>query len=161
MSLDIKTPLGQKSLQQEREAHDIIRKKWGVEIVETPKDSIAAGDGFLIRNGEIVAFFETKCRYDMTYEQLLDRGTWLVTMDKIKKCKAVSKLLQVPFLGFLYLLPNSEPNQKLLLFVKITDNRGEYTFEFKVIEEPTQRTINGGETVRANAHFPVDQIKVV
>lgn len=161
MTLDINTPKGQKSLKEEREAHEIIKKKWKVDVIETPKDAISAGDGFLTRNGEIVAFFETKCRYDMDYEQLIDRGSWLVTMNKIKKCKAVSKLLQVPFLGFLYLLPERNPSQKILLFWKITNNAGEYEFEFDVRSEPTQRTVNGGETIRENAYFPVDKMKVV
>lgn len=161
MSLDINTPLGQKSLEQERETQAIIKKKWSVDIIETPKNSIAAGDGFLIRNGEIIAFFETKCRYDMTYEELIDRGSWLVTMDKIKKCQAVSKLLQVPFLGFLYLLPKSNVNQKLLLFWKITDHNGEYVFKFEKWAEPTQRTVNGGETIRVNAYLPTDHMKFV
>lgn len=161
MKLDINTPLGQKSLEHEREAHSIIKKKWAVEIVETPKSTIAVGDGFLIKDGVTVAFFETKCRYDMTYEELLDRGSWLVTLEKIMNCKKVSELLRVPFIGFLYLLPKSEPTQKLLAYWKITDSAGEFIFEFEKYEQTTQRTINGGETVRENAYFPVNQMKLV
>lgn len=159
--LDINTPKGQISLEQEREAHAIISKKWNVSVIETPKKSIATGDGFLVRNGEIIAFFETKCRYDMSYEELLNRGSWLVTLKKIEKCKAVSRLLQVPFLGFLYLLPKDNPTEKVLLFWKITNEDGEYAFNFDVQEQPTQRTINGGETIRKNAYFSINQMKVV
>lgn len=161
MKLDINTEKGQKSLTDERKAHDIIERCWKLDVVETPKSKISVGDGFLIKNGVITAFFETKCRYDMTYDQLLDRGSWLVTNEKIKACRTVSKLLQVPFLGFLYLLPKSDPSQELLLFWKITNENGEYAFNFDVREEQTQRTINGGQTVRLNAYFPVDQMKQV
>ncbi len=161
LNLDINTPLGQKSLEEEREVHSIIESKWGLKVIETPKNSISSGDGFLIRNDEVVAFFETKCRYDMTYEQLLDRGSWLVTMDKIKKCKVVSKLLQIPFIGFLYLLPKSDPGQRLLLYWKITNDKGDFNFDFEIMEELTQKTINGGEIVRMNAYFPTDKMKVV
>lgn len=161
MALDISTPKGQESLTQEREVQEIISKKWNVSVVETPKESIAACDGLLIKDGIIVACFETKCRYDMTYEQLLDRGSWLITMDKVKKCKVISKLLRVPFIGFLYLLPSSDPSEKILLFWKITNNKGNFNFDFKVMKEPTQQTINGGETVRENAYLPVNQMKVV
>lgn len=159
--LDINTPKGQKSLEHERAAHVIIENKWNVSVVETPKDSIAVGDGFLIKDGLIKAFFETKCRYDMTYEDLVNRGSWLVTYSKIEKCKRVSKLLCVPFIGFLYLLPNSDPQQKILLYWKITNKDGEYDFEFDVQDQHTQQTINGGETLRKNAYFPISQMKQV
>jgi hypothetical protein len=161
MSLDINTPLGQKSLQEEREVHETIRRKWGVEVIETPKDSTATGDGFLVKNGEIVAFFECKCRYDMTYDELLNRGSWLVTMDKVKKCRTVSKLLQVPFIGILYLLPESDPKQRVMVYWKITDKQGNYIFNFEVREEPTQKTVNGGEIVRLNAYFPIEYMKSI
>jgi hypothetical protein len=161
MNLDINTPKGQKSLVHEREAHDIIKRRMSYQVVETPKSTIAVGDGFLIKDGEVFAFFETKCRYDMTYEQLLDRGSWLITYEKILKCQEVSKLLQVPFYGFLYLLPKREPTQKLLLYSEITNDHGEFMFEIKHFEEPTQKTINGGNAIRDNGHIPVNQLKVV
>lgn len=161
MGLDINTTKGQISLTQEREVQEIISNKWKVDVIETGKDSIAACDGLLCRNNVIVACFETKCRYDMTYEELLERGSWLVTFDKIKKCQLVSKLLQVPFIGFLYLLPKSDPEQKLLVYWKITDNKGNFVFDFEVMEQATQRTINGGETVRRNAYLPVNEMVIL
>lgn len=161
MNLDINTVKGQQSLCDERKAHNIIEKFWKIDVVETPKNKIAVGDGFLIKDGVIVAFFETKCRYDMTYAELLDRGSWLVTYEKIKACRVVSKLLQVPFLGFLYLLPKSDPTQEILLYWKITQENGEYEFDFDVSQQETQRSINGGISNRINAYFPVQKMKQV
>jgi hypothetical protein len=157
MGLDINTPKGQESLSQEHQTHQIIKRNWKLDIIETPKDSTAACDGFLIKNGVIVALFETKCR-NLTYNELINYDTWLITMAKIAKCKSLSKLLRVPFIGFLYLVSESNP---ILLSVKITNNKGEYLFEFEQIEEPTQANINGGVAVRVNAHIPVDKLKQV
>lgn len=161
MKLDINTEKGQQSLSDERKAHSIIENCWNINVIETPKNKISVGDGFLIKDGVIKAFFETKCRYDMTYSELIDRGSWLVTNDKIKACRTISKLLQVPFIGFLYLLPKSDPSQELLLYWKITNDDGEYVFNFEVKQQETQRSINGGISNRINAYFPVEHMRQV
>lgn len=160
MSLDINTVRGQISLEQEREVQDIIKKCWNVEIIETPKSTSAKCDGFLVRNNEIIALFETKCRYDMGYSDLVDRGSWLITYDKILECKKLSEMLQVPFIGFLYLAPKSS-KERVLLFWKITDNEGKFVFEFDVYDQETQKTINGGTIVRKNAYLPINESQFV
>lgn len=154
MALDINTEKGQESLVHEREVQEIIKNNWKFSIIETPKLNSSKCDGFLVQDGNIVALFETKCRYDMTYSELLERGTWLVTLEKIEACKQLSNLLQVPFIGFLYLRPKHS-TERILLFWKITNENGDYEFEFDTYEQKTQRTINGGTTVRKNAYLPV------
>lgn len=161
MSLDINTKKGQESLIHEREVQEIIKKKWKLGVLETPKLGISACDGFLIKKNEMVALFETKCRYDMTYEELLTRGSWLITEEKIKKCKTLSILLQIPFYGFLYLLPKSNPDEKILLCWKITNEKGKYLFDFEVRNEQTQRSINGGQADRYNAYLPIDKMNII
>lgn len=160
MNLDINTPKGQESLSHEREVQDILKKCWNVSIVETPKTTSSKCDGFLVRDNNIVALFETKCRYDMTYSDLLERSTWLVTLEKIESCKQLSELLQVPFIGLLYLRPK-QSNERLLLFWKITNENGEYVFSFESYDQETQKTINGGKIVRKNAYLPVEHAKIV
>lgn len=160
MRLDINTEKGQKSLQHEREVQDIIRNNWKVSIIETPKLHSSKCDGFLVRDNNIIALFETKCRYDMTYSELLERGTWLVTLEKIEACKKISTLLQIPFIGFLYLRPNHS-DERILLFWKITNTNGDYLFEFESYEQETQKTINGGTIVRKNAYLPIDMCSFV
>lgn len=154
-NLDINTKKGQESLIHEREVQEIIKNNWKVSIIETPKIHSAKCDGFLVRDNNIIALFETKCRYDMTYSELLERETWLVTLEKIEACKQLSKLLQVPFLGFLYLRPKHS-TERVLLYWKITNIQGEYEFEFSSYEQETQKTINGGTIIRKNAYLPVE-----
>lgn len=96
----------------------------------------------------------------MTYNKLLERGSWLITHDKIRGCQKISEFLQIPFIGFLYLAPKHS-DERVLLFWKITNNKGKYLFEFDVHEEETQRTINGGKTTRMNAYLPVEQSQFV
>lgn len=160
MGLDINTEKGQKSLADEHAAHTIIKNLWKVDIIETPKNSPAKCDGFLVKDNVITALFETKCRYDMDYQKLLERGTWLVTYEKIAACRKLSQSLGVPFFGFLYLLPRSSDEQ-LLLYWEITDGKGEYQFKFQIDKEETQKTINGSRIVRENAYLPVEYSKIV
>lgn len=160
MRLDINSERGQKSLEQEREVQSFVKHCWNVDIIETPKISSSKCDGFLVRNNEILALFETKCRYDMSYSDLVDRGSWLITYDKILQCKKISEMLQVPFIGFLYLAPKAS-NERVLLFVKITDKTGNFVFEFETYNQETQKTINGGTIIRENAYIPVDQLEFV
>lgn len=160
MNLDINTPNGQISLNHEKEAQNWIKRKWKVEIIETLKHTAAKCDGFIVREDQCIAVFETKCRYDMTYKKLVEeRGTWLISYEKILYGQQVSKILQIPFLGFLYLIPNEAPEDKVLLFWKITDSNGEFCFDFQITEqEETQKTCNKekGTIIRPNAHLPVE-----
>lgn len=160
--LDINTEKGQLSLKDERDAQEIVKKCWGVSIIETPKKSTAKCDGLLVKNEtELIACFETKCRYDMTYELLQERGSWLITLEKLKKGSQISKLLQVPYYGFLYLLPESNPEEKILLYVKITNSNGEFLFDIEESVQTTRMTINGGEIDRLNGYIPVDKLTII
>lgn len=108
-------------------------------------------DGFLLRNNIIIALFESKCR-NLNLQKLEEYGSWLVTHEKIKKCKFLSEYLKVPFLGFLHLIDDN-----LTMFWKITDKNGDYMFSFEHGESLTQKTINGGEIIRDNALLPVNK----
>jgi len=160
MELDIDTKKGQESLIFEREVQEIIKNSWNVNILETPKNTSAKCDGFLYRDNNMLAVFETKCRFDMTYSELLERGSWLITYEKILGCKRLSEYLQIPFLGFLYLCPRNS-NERVLLFWKITDNKGNYFFDFEIQKQETQKTINGGLITRENAYLPVESSEFV
>ena len=61
-------------------------------------------------------------------------------------------MLRVPFLGFLYLIPD-----EMIFYWKITDNMGDFNFGFDVRRTSTQRTINGGRALRMNAYLPLDR----
>lgn len=154
-NLDINTQLGQKSLMQENKMLEYIKKAWNVDIIETNKKEDASCDGFLVRNNTIIALFESKCR-NLSHIELTNYGSWLITFDKLEKCREISKLLKVPFLGFLYLVKDN-----IVLFWKISDKNGEYVFEFNHYDSKTQKTVNGGSIVRDNAYLPIEYSEYV
>jgi len=153
--LDINTPLGQESLRKEEKMIEYIKKCWDVEIIITNKNKDAACDGFIVRNSEIIALFESKCR-DLSYEELETYGSWLITYKKLEKCRILSQYLRVPFLGFLNLNKDN-----IVLFWKITGDNGKYLFDINHYESETQKTINGGKTIRDNAYLLVEHAKFV
>lgn len=150
MQLDINTPKGQLTLQQEQYVIENIRNKWGVDVVLTNKKREACYDGMIVKDGNAVAVIEIKCR-DMSYDQMMKwGGTWLITHQKLVDCAQISKLSTVPLLGFLYLVPDNR-----ILYWKITDDKGEFIFDFRVEETITQYCVNGGEALRKNAYLDV------
>ena len=152
--MDILTSKGQKSLEYERQMLDTIRKhickrhKDNSYLIETDKDMDAKVDGMIDKQGQLSGVFESKCR-DMTLMKLMEFGSWLVTFDKIMDGKRLSEMLRVPFIGFLYLIPD-----QIIMYWKITDKYGNFLFNFDVKNTRTQKTINGGSIIRTNAYLP-------
>lgn len=148
MELDINTPKGQISLQQEERMLKYISECWNLDIVNTKKEGDAVCDGFLIKNDTVVGLFESKCR-NLSLIELEDYGSWLVTHEKIEKCRLLSEYLRVPFIGFLRLNKSN-----IVMYWKITDDKGQYLFDFEHMKTETQKTINGGTIIRDNAFLP-------
>jgi hypothetical protein len=157
--LDINSEKGRKTVEQENKMLRFIEKCWGVTAVVTKKKddhADAVCDGFLIKDGEVIALFEDKCR-KMTMEQLKKYNSWLITHEKIKKCRLLSEYLRIPFIGFLYLLDDD-----IIMHWNITDSDGRYLFEFTHEETSTRRTINDDtQTIRDNAYLPLSAGKIV
>jgi len=152
MNLDIDTPKGQISLQQERQLLDSLRAAYpGKCFVETKKDMPAQIDGVIIEKRTLIGVFESKCR-NMTSEQMHKfNDQWLVTYEKIVAGAEISKRLRVPFYGFLFLI-----DEPIGLNVKITDNEGNFIPDIKIERTKTQRTINGGSIIRTNAYISLE-----
>jgi len=155
MNLDINTPKGKKSLEGEREAIEKFEKgNPGYHYAETPKDEPASIDGIIHREGVIRAIVEVKVR-NMTRQKLTSYADkWLITASKVERGKQISKHLRVPFMGFLYLIP-----ERRLFILPVTDSQGEYLFQFQTKESHTQKTCNGGVVVRLNAYLPMDSAR--
>lgn len=155
MSLDINTPKGQETLLQERRAAELYTRKYpGLHYIDTKKAREAAVDAMLVdkHSNEIVACVETKCReFSMkTFLRQFD-CRWLVTFDKIRKGMDVAEALCVPLVGILYLVPDD-----IVVWKTIYDpDRGLLT-PLKVERTETQRTVNGGSIIRANAFLDMD-----
>ena len=103
--MDILTKKGQKSLEYERIMLERISVLKNVNIIETDKNMDAKVDGMISQDNQLTGIFESKCR-DMSLMQLRKFGSWLVTFDKILDGRKLSQLLRVPFIGFLYLIPD-------------------------------------------------------
>lgn len=151
--MDVLTPRGQEAVARERDAAaifeaEMLRRGRSVRYVPTRKDRPATVDAVIVENDEVVAVVETKCRSD--FDLATFRGEygsrWLVTFDKIERCRIVAAGLSVPLLGFLYVVRDG-----VLLWVQIADARGEFVVPFDVRVTPTTATCNGGEARRANA----------
>jgi len=155
--MDILTEKGQKSLEYEREMLERIRHnlcnthKEDSYLIETDKNMDAKVDGIIVTNNQVSGIFESKCR-NLSLMQLVDFGSWLITLDKIMDGKQLSEMLRVPYIGFLYLIKD-----KIIMYWKITDKYGDFTFDFEVKKTKTQKTINGGVVYRTNAYLPFEK----
>jgi hypothetical protein len=154
--LDINTPAGQKTLEQERSAmQKYLQHHPELSIVETLKTTDAKADGMLVKGGTICGVYEVKCR-NMTEEQLRQYGSWLITNRKLQHGKTLSTLLRVPYFGILYLVPDDR-----IYVWMITDEEGRYTFEFSKERTLTRRCVSGGTAFRENAFLDIKNIHEV
>ena len=150
MGLDINTEKGEETKKQEIKTLKYVSKCWDIKIKTTDKDKPIAYDGVMIIDDKIVGILEVKNR-QYTLEQFEIWGSWLVTFSKLEKCRLIAKEMKVPFYGFLGIEPD-----KLVMFWKISDEDGNYLFDFKHHNSLTQATVNGGEAYRDNAFLPLE-----
>lgn len=155
--LDVNSPKGQESLVHEMRAVQLWQHHYpDFTYVHTPKDGSALVDAVIVEHHEadIVAIVEQKSR-NMSLEQLLKWDMeWLVTYAKIEAGRITARALGVPFIGFLYLIPDD-----LLITKQLSDANGEWTCEFRVDMTETQETINGGKITRENAFIDLTEAK--
>ena len=149
MSLDINTPRGVLSKHYEEIAVcKYLAHFPDSDVAFTPKDQPAVLDAFIVKNGVISTGIEVKTR-NLTMEQLhAYNDDWLVTFDKLDKCRVVCQQLGIEFVGFLYLIP-----EDTLLMKRISNEQGEWVAKFYTDKTITQRTINGGSIERVNAYI--------
>jgi len=157
--MDISTPRGQETLVQEARAVRLWHgKNPNFQYCETPKDTPAAVDAGLIKDGVIKAVVETKCRRDLTVEKLVREydWKWLVTTEKIHKGRYVAEALQVPFLGFLYLV-----DEDVLLYQVLWEPKFGWKPEIEERITRTQSTVNGGSIMRENSFIDMSNAKQI
>lgn len=157
--MDILTKKGQLTLTDEKRAVQIFNYYYpDFEYIETPKNKPAIVDAFLIKDNELFAIVETKCRYKLETDYFLNNfdGKWLVTYEKIESARQISKNLGVQLVGFLYLKDSDS-----LLVATISDNNGLYSQKVTIEATETQKTINGGRIIRNNAYIDMNEAKVL
>ena len=153
--MNILTKRGLSSLKYEEKAIG----KWmqiypGYDFIHTPKDRYSAVDGMLYKKRVLDAVVETRTR-NITRQRLRDLDdTLIVTLEKIHKGKQLSQLLCVPFVFLVYLIPEDR-----LFTFGMTNNHGEWAFDFVSRKTITQRNINGGTAERTNAFLPMTKAK--
>jgi hypothetical protein len=159
VGLDILTPKGQQTVADLDRAVALWEfNNPGYRYCRTPVDSPCPVDGLLIdRAGTLKGVVETKCRYDLTERKFEDeyKSEWLVTMDKLVRGARVASQLCVPYYGFLFLVSDT-----VLLTRKIADSQGQFCVPFRCDNTVTQRTVNGGEAIRANAYVDMRSSRV-
>ena len=148
MPLDINTPRGQRTLEQEHRAAHIIVSAWrGVRYISTPKDEAAAIDALILREDDLCAVAEVKCR-ECTLATLRGayKNEWLVTASKLDEAVEVARRLVVPFWCFVYLVPDD-----VVLRVKVWEPERGWIAKIRKEKTVTQATVNGGSALRLNA----------
>jgi hypothetical protein len=156
--LDIETPLGQETLDHERRSIELWARNYpNLYYCETPKDRPASVDGILTtRDDRIVAVVEQKSR-DTTLRQLAAWDCeWLVTQSKIDKGRDLAMHLCVPFLGFLYLIPDDA-----LVVRRIANENGSWAATIRTEATRTRATVNGGSIIRENAYIDMTGASVL
>lgn len=160
MTLDVLSKAGQETVRDEALAASLWEShNAGWSYASTPKARASAVDAVLIQDGSLVgAIVETKCRYDLGYSKFFSvfRGEWLMTLSKVTRCAEVSRLLCVPFYGFLYLSA-----EDLLLTQRITNSSGQIVVPYRVDSTETQAGVNGGTARRDNAFIDMSSAKVL
>lgn len=148
--LDVNTPKGQETLEQERDAVAIFKRHYPTwEYDHTAKDTAARFDAHLLEDGTRRAIAEMKCR-NMSLDEFRGRykSEWLLTLGKIMACKSVAQRFQVAFVGMLYLVPS----KTLLAKTLWTPGKG-WAVPYRVARTETQATVNGGKATRDNAYL--------
>lgn len=155
--MDILTPRGQETREQERAAIELFRAlNPSFSFIETPKDKPVHIDGFIVQQNVILAAVETKCR-TCTVETFRGQfnNEWLLTRAKFDTAAFHAALLYVPLVGFLYLVPS-----KVLLVKKLWHPVTGFSTGIRNEETRTQATVNGGTAVRLNAFIDMTDAKI-
>ena len=159
MKLDILTPKGEITRQQELDAVAIWSQHYpAIEYRETPKDEPIAWDAHMVKDGVVRGVAEMKCR-EMTAGTFFGKfkGEWLVTLDKLMDCIAHASQLEVPFVGFLYLVPS----RTLLMQTLWRPNSDGIVVPYRTEMTETQATVNGGKAKRINAYLDMGQATIM
>ena len=160
MNLDVNTPRGQETLRDEERAVQIFERNFeGWTYRHTNKSGDAKANAFLFDANDVMRrVVETKCRYDLSLSKFQNESPfdneWLLTAQKLRDLCECAKLLRCPAVGFLYLVQDD-----CLLIVRLCNDNGELLPNVRYANTRTQKTCNGGSTVRENAFIDMSAAK--
>jgi hypothetical protein len=145
MSLDINTPRGQESVHEEDRMLAIIKQSYpSLQFFHTPIKRSALIDGFIVKDNELRALFESKCRREslQSFSEPPLNNEWMISQHKLNSAATIAKHLSVPFCGFLYLV-----NDNRVLMFKLTDETGRFIHPMRVERRKTSASCNGGTMI--------------
>ena len=157
--MDILTLKGQETLVEEARAVFLWHSKYpDFRYCETPKAMPAAVDAVLVKDGLVRGVVETKCRRNMSLEKLeREYGwEWLITTEKIQTGRYVAEALQVPFIGFLYLVDDD-----VLLHQALWKPDQGWIPSIGERRTRTQYSVNGGLAMRENSFIDMSNAKII
>ncbi len=130
--------------------------KW--QFIETHKEKskYARTDGILVKDGYMVSAVENRGRYDVTWDYVKSKGTWLLTEAKLLANIELSKTLQIPFVFCGYF-----PNDGIYTYLRVTKANGDVLIKYDVKETWAKKNKNTDEKVKKrNAYIPINQFNV-
>lgn len=90
----------------------------------------------------------------LTVSYLSENGGYLVSKHKIDRGQTLGKMLGVPYFLIVHLMEDD-----CLLVWEVTDDNGEYKFDFEIRRSLTKETCNGGLIERINCFLPISKSK--
>ena len=153
MAYDSLSPKGEQSFVNAEKAiaiwHDHF-PSW--QILQTrkpePPRSPAIADGVIVENGIIRGIIEIKSRsFDLYALQNKFKNEVIITHDKLIKCQQIAQALDVPFILFIYLVPD-----EALVWKPIwrPESEEHWNTEITIKYTETQKSVNGGTIMRHN-----------
>ena len=120
MTLDVTTPKGLETLEQERVELSILKSRYPLlTFAHTPKDRESAVDGAIIEGDQWVGLFLSSCR-NLTRNQLKGFGNDVIlTYKKMHKAVDLAERSCIPVFGYFFLIP-----ERLVMVVKVINDRG-------------------------------------
>ena len=134
-------------------------KKAQWQFIETHKikSQYARTDGILVKDGYMVSAVENRGRYDVTWEYVKSKKTWLLTEAKLLANIELSKTLQIPFIFCGYF-----PNENIYTYLRVTDANGNVLIKYDVMKTWAKKNKNTDAKVKKrNAYIPVEQFTVI
>lgn len=130
----------------EKALEAVCKKHPVLSYIVTDPGKPAAIDGvfFVASSHELAALVEVKCR-EMTKKQLVEKynNRWLLSHHKVETGRKLSKMLSLPLVGLMVLVPD-----RMALLVNITNSKGDLVADIYTKQTETTETMEGGKEIR-------------
>ena len=162
MQLDSLTPRGAPYLQHQTDTAERVGFATHSRVLETPDECVV---DYLFGKGKQVFVAEVKSRelelrnhilgrrlYDPKKERYYD--SYMITHSKVTEGNKVAHLLRAPYYLFVKLI-----HSDCIVYWELSNP--EVQSQIKTADTQTQRSVNGGTKVDANAFIPLNTMKVL